>query len=161
MIVNVTNTGGRFSAKVHGRPELYGEGSSVSTALRELAKAVEYVGDLAPDTELTDAEKRECLSGDRQLAAISLHRRTAIGFADALRKVEEFIDDERTKRLNESDLPQLDEHERVLALEGHMLAAVKRVKERLGIGLKEAKDAVDKFCAGTSGTAECRGGYRG
>lgn len=168
MKINVTNLNGKYVAEVHGRPELYGEGSAPSVALRELAKVVEYMGeDITPGTELTASEKRAVAAGNAQIASISLHRRTGIDFSEADRIVDKFIDDERVKRLNERDLPQLDAEEIEMVRSNRLLMAVKHVKERLNLGLKESKEAVDKFrlcdLHDTSGSAEVRnrGGYGG
>lgn len=149
--INVINAEDCFVAEINGRSELHGQGPTPSAALRELAKVIEYMGeDLAPKIELSESEKEAARSGMTNAAVVSLTRRTGMQYNDAVQFVAKFIDDERNESLNRrrESIPRLNAEEMEFVANGQLLMAVKTIKERLGIGLKEAKDAVDLFRAG-------------
>jgi ribosomal protein L7/L12 len=127
MIINVNKIADRYVAEVQGMPELTGTGPSVGAALRNLANAADYMGEMVvPETARKAEEPR-------------VHVNVTVN------------DKPFTPRGRAGDVLTQDEMEMVA--DNRMLAAVKCVKERLGIGLKEAKEIVDdfRFSIGVSG----------
>lgn len=111
------DTGDGFVASVFNKPELHGEGSVPSVALYNLAKVVEYVG----LDEMFTRQASEPAGGTLMETLV------------------EPAGPDGWQSLN------LTEMERVRS--GEKLMACKMIKERLGIGLKEAKDIIDSYCA--------------
>lgn len=102
---------------------------------------------MANDNADFEAELRSLLANGRKIEAIKRYReRTGVGLAEAKQFVETFERGETSpaEPPAESDLQQ----EIVSLLErGRKIEAIKLHRERMGTGLKEAKDAVEAIAA--------------
>ena len=103
-----------------------------------------------------ESELTELLQAGRKIEAIQLFReRTGVGLKQAKDTVEA-IQEGRPFALPEKPGPQFENELTGLLQAGGKIEAIKLFRERTGAGLKEAKDAVERFAA-EHGLAATRG----
>ncbi|NLX96112.1 MAG: hypothetical protein GXY83_08045 [Rhodopirellula sp.] len=94
-----------------------------------------------------EVDLRLLLANGKKIEAIKLYReRTGAGLAEAKEAVEAF---EQGESLPKTEAPSSDVDREVVSLleQGKKIQAIKVYRERTGVGLKEAKDAVDAIAA--------------
>lgn len=94
-----------------------------------------------------ELELQSLMANGKKIEAIKLYReRTGAGLAEAKEAVEAF---EQGQSLPKTEAPGSDVDREIVSLleQGKKIQAVKLYRERTGVGLKEAKDAVDAIAA--------------
>ncbi len=94
-----------------------------------------------------ELDLQSLLANGKKIEAIKLYReRTGAGLAEAKEAVEAF---EQGQSLPKTEASSSDLDQEVVSLleQGKKIQAVKLYRERTGVGLKEAKDAVDAVAA--------------
>lgn len=103
-----------------------------------------------PNLQPHQAQKiHELIDASQILMAIQVYREaTGVGLAEAKQAVEEMMQMEVARPPSDSrnfDNPVLESKIRSMLAKGKKIEAVKIYREEYGIGLKEAKDAVDRI----------------
>lgn len=103
-----------------------------------------------PNLQPHQAQKiHELIDASQILMAIQVYREaTGVGLAEAKQAVEEMMQMEAARPPSDSrnfDNPVLESKIRSMLAKGKKIEAVKIYREEYGIGLKEAKDAVDRI----------------
>jgi ribosomal protein L7/L12 len=119
--------------------------SDYDAGFTELRRALTGDDSVAPNPPAAnwEDEARELMAQDRKIVAIKLVReKTGMGLAEAKSLVKSWSYSEPARRPARGDW---EAEARALASAGRKIEAIKVVRERTGLGLKEAKDLVESW----------------